>query len=49
MEEAIHIDNRDYFGLWAIEVAKQIVAAQSFELARVARESCSANCAFRGL
>lgn len=33
MEDAIQIDNRGDFGLWAIEVAKQIVAAQGFDLA----------------
>jgi hypothetical protein len=38
MEEAIQIDNRGDFGLWAIEVAKQIVAAEGFELARAARD-----------
>ncbi len=30
MEEAIQIDNRGDFGLWAIEVAKPIVADQGF-------------------
>ena len=38
MEEAIQIDNRGDFGLWAVEVAKQIVADQGFELARAARD-----------
>lgn len=38
MEEAIKIDNRGDFGLWAIEVAKQIVSAQGFELAKAARD-----------
>ena len=38
MEEAIQIDNRGDFGVWAIEVAKQIVADQGFELARAARD-----------
>ena len=38
MEEAIQIENRGDFGLWAIEVAKQIVADQGFELARAARD-----------
>lgn len=38
MEEAIQIDNRGDFGLWAIEVAKQIVADQGYELARAARD-----------
>ncbi len=38
MEDAIQIDNRGDFGLWAIEVAKQIVAEQGFELARAARD-----------
>jgi hypothetical protein len=31
MEDAIQIDNRGDFGLWAIEMAKQIVADQGFE------------------
>lgn len=38
MEQAMQIDNRGDFGLWAIEVAKQIVADQGFELARAARD-----------
>lgn len=38
MEDAIKIDNRGDSGLWAIEVAKQIVADQGFELARAARD-----------
>lgn len=38
MEDAIQIDNRGDFGLWAIEVATQIVAAQGFDLARAARD-----------
>lgn len=38
MEETMQIDNRGDFGLWAIEVAKQIVADQGFELARAARD-----------
>lgn len=38
MEDAIQIHNRGDFGLWAIEVAKQIVADQGFELARAARD-----------
>ncbi|WP_430252189.1 hypothetical protein [Neorhizobium sp. DAR64860/K0K1] len=38
MEDAIQIDNRGDSGLWAIEVAKQIVAAQGFDLARAARD-----------
>lgn len=38
MEDAIQIDNRGDFGLWAIEVAKQIVADQGVELARAARD-----------
>lgn len=38
MEEAIQIDNRGDFGVWAIEMAKQIVADQGFELARAARD-----------
>lgn len=32
MEDAIQIDNRGDFGLWAIEVAKQIVADQGLNL-----------------
>ena len=38
MENAITIDNRGDFGLWAIELAKQIVSEQGFELARSARD-----------
>ena len=38
MKDAIQIDSRGDFGLWAIEVAKQIVADQGFELARAARD-----------
>jgi len=38
MEDAIQIDTRGDFGLWAIEVAKQIVAGQGYELARAARD-----------
>jgi hypothetical protein len=38
MEDAVQIDNRGDFGLWAIEMAKQIVADQGFELARAARD-----------
>jgi hypothetical protein len=38
MTEPVKIDNRGDFGLWAIEVAKQIVADQGFELARAARD-----------
>lgn len=38
MEETINIDNRGDFGLWAIEMAKQIVSDQGFELARAARD-----------
>ena len=38
MEEGIRIDNRGDFGLWAIEVAKQIVSEHGFELARAARD-----------
>lgn len=30
MEECINIDNRDGFGNWAIEVAKQIVGETGF-------------------
>lgn len=36
MEESIQISTRGEFGMWAIEVAKQIVAEQGLELARVA-------------
>lgn len=32
IEDAIQIDNRGDFGLWAIEVAKQIVADQGVNL-----------------
>lgn len=38
MEEAIKIDNRGDFGLWAIEVAKQIVSGEGFDLAKAARD-----------
>lgn len=38
MEEPITIENRGDFGLWAIELAKQIVSEQGFELARAARD-----------
>ncbi|MGG6894369.1 MULTISPECIES: hypothetical protein [Rhizobium] len=38
MEDPIKIDNRGDFGLWAIEVAKQIVSGEGFELARAARD-----------
>ncbi|TXI10410.1 MAG: hypothetical protein E6Q76_04045 [Rhizobium sp.] len=38
MEDPIHIGNRGDFGLWAIEVAKQIIGEQGFELARAARD-----------
>lgn len=36
--EAMEIGNRGEFGLWAIEVAKQIVSEQGFDLARAARD-----------
>lgn len=38
MEHDIKIDNRGDFGLWAIEVAKQIISNEGFELARAARD-----------
>lgn len=38
MDDTIKIDNRGDFGLWAIEVAKQIVGDQGFELAKAARD-----------
>ncbi|ARO32458.1 hypothetical protein NXC12_PD00087 (plasmid) [Rhizobium etli] len=38
MEERIKIDNRGDFGIWAIEVAKQIVGEQGFDLAKAARD-----------
>lgn len=38
MNDTIKIDNRGDFGLWAIEMAKQIVSDQGFELARAARD-----------
>jgi len=38
MNDTMEIDNRGDFGLWAIEVAKQVVADQGFELARAARD-----------
>ena len=39
MNDTIKIDNRGDFGLWAIEMAKQIVGDQGFELARAARDA----------
>ncbi|MBT9372574.1 MULTISPECIES: hypothetical protein [unclassified Rhizobium] len=38
MEEAVQIDNREDFGLWAIELAKQIGVDQGYELARAASD-----------
>jgi hypothetical protein len=38
MEHEIKIDNRGDFGLWAIEVAKQIISIEGFALARAARD-----------
>lgn len=38
MESEIKIDTRGDFGLWAIEVAKQIISEEGFELARAARD-----------
>ncbi|QLL64623.1 hypothetical protein [Sinorhizobium mexicanum] len=38
MEETVQIGNRGDFGLWAIEVAKQIVGEQGFDLAKAARD-----------
>jgi hypothetical protein len=38
MDDVMQIDNRGDFGLWAIEVAKQLVSEQGFELARAARD-----------
>ncbi|WP_112603908.1 hypothetical protein ACK83U_25055 (plasmid) [Rhizobium sp. WW22] len=38
MEHEIKIDNRGDFGLWAIEVAKQIISSEGLELARAARD-----------
>lgn len=38
MDNSIKIDNRGDFGLWAIEVAKQIVAEEGFELAKASRD-----------
>ncbi|AVA23813.1 hypothetical protein [Rhizobium sp. NXC24] len=38
MEDTIEIDNRGEFGLWAIEMAKQIVGEQGFDLAKAARD-----------
>ncbi|MCO6188513.1 hypothetical protein [Rhizobium sp. L1K21] len=38
MDENIQIETRGDFGLWAIEVASQIVNEQGFELARAARD-----------
>ncbi|TPP06036.1 hypothetical protein [Rhizobium glycinendophyticum] len=36
----MQIDSRGDFGLWTIEVAKQIVADQGYELARAASGGC---------
>jgi hypothetical protein len=38
MDDAIQIETRGDFGLWAIEIAKQIVNEQGFELAKAARD-----------
>lgn len=38
MEDTIEVGNRSDFDLWAIEVAKQIVSEQGFELAKAARD-----------
>lgn len=38
MEDSVQIGSRGDFGLWAIEVAKQIVGEHGFELARAARD-----------
>jgi hypothetical protein len=38
MPETMQVNNRGDFGLWAIEVAKQIVSEEGFELARAARD-----------
>lgn len=38
MDDTIQIGSRGDFGLWAIEVAKQIVGEQGFELAQAARD-----------
>lgn len=38
MDDTIKINNRGDFGLWAIEMAKQIVGDQGFGLARAARD-----------
>ncbi len=38
MEDPMQVGNRGDFGLWAIEVAKQIISEQGFELAKAARD-----------
>ncbi len=38
VDDTIRIENRGDFGLWAIEIAKQIVNEQGFELAKAARD-----------
>ncbi|EPE93886.1 hypothetical protein [Rhizobium grahamii] len=38
MDGTVQIGSRGDFGLWAIEVAKQIVGEQGFELAQAARD-----------
>lgn len=37
MDDTINIENRGDFGLWAIEVAKQILTAQGSDLATAVR------------
>jgi hypothetical protein len=38
MDDIIRIENRGDFGQWVIEIAKQIVSDEGFELARAARD-----------
>ncbi|MGY5794023.1 hypothetical protein ACXHXM_27905 len=38
MDDMVQIGSRGDFGLWTIEVAKQIVGEQGFELAQAARD-----------
>ncbi|MDQ0563043.1 hypothetical protein QO004_004852 [Rhizobium mesoamericanum] len=38
MDDTIQIGSRGDFDLWAIELAKQIVGEQGFELAKAARD-----------
>ena len=47
--DTIKIDNRGDFGLWAIEVAKQIVREQGFDLAKTARDGTEEDVRWRAI